>query len=415
MMKTVSKLLMLLVALPLCWASCSDDDTVGGGAAPEGETDGQTEGGGETPDPVVPQYEGFEGYMFVLEQSQIPNLGGYEPDRTAPQAKLMYMSPEREISTDVFAGQDVELGFDCKFEKTDGHFVVFAKKETLADDHLVGKATVIEGKTLKVVSQTSYSFDQNMEPDFVVAVSPERGCVGFGGHDIFSLDLKSGRTQSLTAWDYDRNVGGVGFGGRIFLFAGNAVNILSGVDGQKEETVSVGKTIRRVYNLNGDHLLIRTPEETAFVFSLKERRVKYEFAMPEILSWEGAVLDEEHNLLYMAGVDSRRDKVYTITLGENTPEPKLFYTIPASDINKGKVVTGAIRMGINPDTRDLYLGHVADLVIVGQPGARRSSRAGYLSRISLAEHDGTEALTDPDEKIRIGDMFLFSPMLFLGK
>ncbi len=69
-------------------------------------------------------------------------------------------------------------------------------------------------------------------------------------------------------------------------------------------------------------------------------------------------------------------------------------------------------MGKIPGGRRLV---VAGLVIVGQPGARRSSRAGCLSHISLAEHDETEALADLDEKIRIGDMFFFSPMLFLGK
>ncbi len=405
------------MALPLfCLASCSDDET------PVGNTDN----GGEvtpptpTPDPEptpdpAPQYEGFEGYMFVLDQSQIPNLGGYEPDRSAPQAKLMYISPEGQVTLDAFAGQDAALGFDCRFDKVGGHFVIFAKKETLADDQPIGKATVIEGKSLKIESQHSYSFDKTMEPDFIVAVSKDMALVGFEGRDILSLDLKSGKSQQIATFDYNRNISGMGYEGKLFLFNGNTISILSGKDGKKESAVTVEKSIRRVYSLRSDLLLIRTNEGVGYIFSMKENAVKGEVMMDETLSWDGAALDEETNMLYVAGTSSRRDKVYTLTVNDKTAEPKLFYTIPASDINKSKQVTGAIRMGINPDTRDLYIGHVADLVIVGGPGARRSSRAGYISRILLTKHDSSEALLDPDEKVRIEDMFLFSPMIFLGK
>lgn len=405
---------MFFIVLGSLMTGCSDDENI---TEPTPTP---------TPQPEVPEqpsdrpYEGFEGYMFVLDQSQIPSNSGFESERDVPQAKLVAISPEGKVSPDILAEKnlDLTLGFDCRLQRAGDVFVIIAKREWLKDDtNLKSKATVIEVKTLAVKSQVSFDLPEDTNYDFLEAVDAENAFVGYQGKRIYHVNLKDGSTKKLAETDYNTNIGAFGYDNALYTFNGATLRILNTKDGKPAQEVAMPKDVRRAYRCTDNTLILQFTDYNCGFLSMEQKQLIKEFKEPKPeLALNSMEYDAAQQVLYAPGKDRNKDKIYTLNLSQEAPKAQPFYVVPASDINKGKVVTGAIKIGIQPDKRQMYIGHVNDLVIVGEVGDKRGSRSGYISRLSLEGREEAELpITEPDEKTPFEDMFTFSSFFFISK
>ncbi len=411
-MRSISRYFLTFIALGSLMAGCSDDDTPT-----------EPNGGGQSEIPEQPSdrpYEGYEGYMFVLDQSQIPSNSGYESERDVPQAKLVAISPEGKVSPDIVAERnpDLTLGFDCRLQRTGDHFVIFAKREWLKDDtNLKAKATVIAAKSLDIKSQVAFDLPENTDYDFLEAVNEEVAFIGYQGKNIYRVNLKDGSTQKFADAEYNTNIGAFGYKNTLLTFVGNTLRILSAENGQTQGEVTLPKSVRRAYRSTDNTLVLQYTDYNCGLLSIGEQKLIKEFKEPKPeLALNSMEYDAAHQLIYAPGKDRNKDKIYTLDLSQENVKAELFYVVPPTDIDKSKVVTGAIKIGLQPDKCQMYIGYVNDLVIVGEVGNQRGSRSGFISRLSLEGKEGVELpITEPDEKTKFEDMYTFSSFFFVSK
>lgn len=166
-----SNFLSIFFCCLLGMTACSDDP-----AMPKEEETQPTPDGN---DEYTPTYEGYEKYMFTLDESQIPTLGGnYEAEKNVPQAKLIGISDMNEVKIDILNDKKIELGFECSMNAVKDHLVIFAKTSSLKDKNSKPKATVVRVKDLEMVSQVTYSLPETGEPDFLVAATADKALLG---------------------------------------------------------------------------------------------------------------------------------------------------------------------------------------------------------------------------------------------
>ena len=422
-MRSVIKYLLPFFALGSLMMGCSDDDPI---TNPNGGGDTGTDT--DTEDPNRP-YRDYEGYMFVLDQSQIPSNSGYESERDVPQAKLAAIDPETNVTIDILSGASrqtldtdlhpqITLGFDCRLLSTGDAFVIVAKREWLLDDtNLKAKATVFDAKTLKLLSQVSYELPEGPDYDFLEAVNSENAFIGYHGKNIFHLNLKDGTVKKIADTDYNNNIGAFGYKNNLITINGASLRVLSGENAQVIEEVALPKNVRRAYLCTNDLLVLQYSDYNCGLLTMHDKKIIHEFKDPKPeLALNSMEYDAAKQMLYAPGKDRNKDKIYTIDFSQEGSKPVHFYTIPKEDIEKSKAVTGAMKLGIQPDKRILYIAHVNDLIIAGAPGNKRGSRSGYISHISLDGKEGVELpITAPENKTPFEYMFTFSRFFFVSK
>lgn len=405
--------LKLLTCCFIGMTACNDDHAL------EPQEENPTQG---KPDTEV-HYEGFESYLFTLDQSQIPTLGGsYEAEKNVPQAKLIGISPENEVETDILKKNqtEVELGFDCQLQAVKEHLVVFAKKGSLKEEPSQPKATVIRVKDLKMVSQVSFSVEKNIEPDFLVAATADKALFGVSGKKINQLNLKTGEISLFKELSFDAFVGTACYEDCLFIYnkQEQSIDLLGINDASKKHSIKMPQPIRRLYPLNDCWLLAQSSNDN-FLISMKELTVTEPFQLPSSLSAKDLIYDSKNKLLFIPGKSSDKNKVYTMSLDKKEDKPSLFYEIPTEDIKLSHPISGNIKLGIHPLSNELYIANIADLVIISNGDdanpIRRASRTGRISRISLKDGLPQQPVKKANKVTSVDDMFAFSAFFFLSK
>lgn len=428
-----SKNRLLLLSIIFCLSSsisivsCSDDKP-GIQEKPEENTpeentpeenngessQGETE---QTPDKPT-TYEQFEGYMFTLDQSQKPTLGaGYEAERNVPQAKLMAISHEYKFSNDILkdCGANIGLGFESKLQKAGDYFFVFSKYSYIKEDNSPSKITIIRAKDLQVEREVEYKLETDKSIDFMFAISDKKAIYGVGNNEIYNIDLENGNISLAKSMNYNRESRVEGYNGSLFIYnkTDKALEKYNSESFMLEAKLVIPGRTDEIYLLN-DGYILATSKKNNTLISASNMEIVKQFNLPTNVSSKDMIYDEKGNQIFVPGKRTDKDKVYCMSLNDTDATMELFYTIPQEDIDMSSGISGNIKMGIQPDTRDLYIANITKLVIIKTPEVSRASRTGRISRISLKEDNITIPVAQADAVEKIDDMYSFSPFFYLS-
>lgn len=414
-MKRINKFFIFAISLILGLSACDEPNT-------EKPNTGVDE-------PKIEKKTPFEGYTFVLDQSQVPDNAGVESDKEAPPARLMAINEKGEFVRDVLADNKIEvnLGFDSKLQKNGDYFFIVSKAHSLKDPSKKMLATVLDAKTLKLVNQTK--FDKLSGYYFVLGVNADKAFVGHNsGSTISILDLKTGELTKFASASYDSWASGEG--GAVYkdnLFvpqAGKAAVAIYDINNpSKVEEISLpNRADGGFFKVSEDMLLCLSNYKTSCLVSMKTKEVVKTLNIgidKGMLAWKSFVYDEKTERLYVAGKkkDNNRDKLFYFDLKDSSKtEAELFYTIPFGDIDSNDSFHGNIMIGINHDRDEMYIGHLARQSFVRNPNGEglRAIRVGYMSKITELSTK-TGAITTPDAKYKIEDLGYFSPFFSSSK
>lgn len=429
-MKLINKLFILSLSLTIGLSSCGIWDQPAFEEIGNENKEDQKENENDK-EKEQPEVKTFEGYTFVLDQSSIPTLGGYGSEKEAPQAKLMAFDDKGELIKDVLAanGVNVDLGFDCSLQKVGDYFVIFAKSYSLkdVDDEVTQDAskkrlaTVLEARTLKLVSQVGFEHQSN---NFIVAASAEKAFIGANrGSNILTLDLKTGAITDFAPSHYDSWASGqigVGYNGKLFVpINGKAALGVYDITmpGKMNEIILPGRRIKGLYKVSDEMLLVTLPEQVCLV-SMKTNLIVKTVALEfKSLSMKSLVYDAKTERLYVSGTKKKenRDKIFFYDMTQESPAPQLLYTVPKEDINEWASFHGNIMMGFNHDKDEMYIGHLYTQEFVDRPngGGKKAIRVGFLSKVTGLSSK-TPPILAPDTKVKIEDMYEFSHFFHLG-
>lgn len=386
------------------FVSCSDDNEPATQHKPETpNSEGDT--------PVT--YEQFEGYMFVLDPSQKPTLGGYEAERNVPPAKLMSISREYSFTTDILKDNNlnINLGFECKLQKIGSYLIVFAHYKDIKEDNLPSKITVIRAKDLHKEREVEYMLDEYEYLDFMFATSDKRVIYGLYDSEIHSFDLETKEKKQATTINYNWRTVAVDQNGCLLM---GKENILSKYDSEKfteKAQVSLPETFDRIYQLNDDYVLATAKNN--YLISTSEMKIIAQFNLPKNVSVKDLIYDKKGNRIFVPGKDKTKNRIYNMCFNNKDPQLTEFYIIPPKDINMDKTNIGNAKLGINPDTYDLYIANIQDQYILETPEVNRNTGSGRITRISLKEEKPLP-VAQADKVEKIDDMYSFSPFFYLN-
>lgn len=421
-MKFSNKYLLLLIgfSLAIAFASCKKDNKPN--EKPDQDPPVEKEDPEKEPEnPPVPASE-FAGYMFVLDQAQIPDLAGYEAEKDVPQAKLMAISPNGELHLDILAEKkvDVQLGFECKMQRVKDHFVIFAKKVSLKEKDSKTQVTVINNQTLQVVSQTTYDFNSGYPGDFMLAATEEKAFIGHRGV-IYTLDLKDGSVNKFADCAFDSYAGAASYNGSLFVPMKNEASIgVFTLDNNQGTKIELPNNATRIYPLTDTVFLAKSDGDECYLVSMESMKVIKTINMKfSGLQRYSMVYDSKGNKIYVAGQGKdKKHKVYFLDINKEESELQEMYIVPESDINMNHPISGNIKIGLDTEKNILYIGHLDNLVFADKvPPAtgKRATRSAYISSISLEGIDGKVPVMQPAAKSRIEDMYEFSRFYYMAK
>ncbi len=372
----------------------------------------------QTPDKPT-TYEQFEGYMFTLDQSQKPTLGaGFEAERNVPQARLMAISHEYNFSNNIMkeCGSDIGLGFESKLQKTGDYFFVFSKYSYIKEDNSPSKITIIRAKDLHVEREVNYKPETDKTIDFMFAVSDKKAIYGVGNNEIYNIDLvENGNISLAKSINYNRDSRVEAYNGSLFIYnkTDKSLEKYNSDNFMLESKLSIPGRTDEIYLLN-DGYILATSKKNNTLITTSDMKIVKQFSLPTNVSSKDMIYDEKGNQIFVPGKRTDKDKVYCMSLNDTDATMEIFYTIPQEDINMSSGISGNIKMGIQPDTRDLYIANITDLVIIKTPEVNRASRTGRISRISLKEDNITIPVAQADAVEKIDDMYSFSPFFYLA-
>lgn len=413
--------LSILFCLSISIASCKDDQPITPQEEPlpeENKPEGENNQGKNEQEQNKPiTYEQFEGYMFTLDQSQKPTLGaGYEAERNVPQAKLMGISQEYKFSKDITKdnGSSKGLGFDSRLQKIGDYFFIYAKYSFIKEDDSPSKFTVLRAKDLSEVKVVDYNLeiDENTSPDFVYGVSDKKVIYGLNDSEIYTIDLDKKETKLAKKMNYDSHKIMVGQDGSILVCNGTILTKYNTETFTPESELNLPEKVRYLYQLNDDYVL-GTSKKDNWLIKASEMRIIKQFSMSKDVSTKDMIYDDKAEQIFVPGKRTEKNKVYIMYLKKDDANLEEFYTIPSEDINMKNTIAGNIRLGIQPDTRDLYIANIKDLTIIRTPEVNRATREGRISRISLKE-EKTLPIEKADAVEKIDDMYSFSPFVYIS-
>lgn len=412
--------LSILFCLSISIASCKDDQPITPQEEPlpeenkpEENEENKPESGNEQQqnEPII--YEQFEGYMLTLDPSEKPTLGGYEAEKNIPAAKLMGISHEYTFSNDMMKdnNQNINLGYECKLQQVGNYLVVFAHYKGIKDDNQPSKITIIKAKDMNKEREVEYMLDEYEYLDFIFATSDKRVIYGLYDSEIHSFDLETQEKKQATTMNYNWRTVAVDQNGCLLI---GKDNVLSKYDSEKfteKANISLPETFDKIYKLNDDYVLAKA--KNYYLISTSDMKLIAKFDLPKNVSERDLIYDKKGNRIFVPGKDKTKNIIYNMCFNNKEPQLTKFYIIPPKDINMDKTNIGNAKLGINPDTYDLYIANIQDQYILETPEVNRNTGSGRITRISLKEEKKLP-VAQADKVEKIDDMYSFSPFVYIS-